>query len=71
MVGQPIVIKVFQFGFFITSNKRKIAILYFFVDKQIIRNFFTHPIGIAAAVAVAILELCGFLTIRKIVNIDI
>jgi tight adherence protein B len=48
-----------------------LSILYFFVDKQIIRNFFTHPIGIAAAVAVGILEICGFLTIRKIVNIDI
>ncbi len=48
-----------------------LAILYFFVDKQIIRSFFTHPIGIVAAVVVGILEICGFLTIRKIVNIDI
>ncbi|OVE77957.1 hypothetical protein BVX99_01120 [bacterium F16] len=48
-----------------------LAVLYFFVDPNIVRGFFSHPIGIAAAVVVAILETCGFLVIRKIVNVDI
>ncbi|OVE81411.1 hypothetical protein BVY04_03425 [bacterium M21] len=48
-----------------------IAILYFFVDADLVRNFFGHPIGIAALVVVVILQTCAFLTIRKITNIDI
>lgn len=48
-----------------------LAILYFFVDPVIVRNFFTNPIGIVAFIIVVILQICGFLVIRKIVNIDI
>ncbi len=48
-----------------------LGILYFFVDPTIVRNFFSHPVGIVGLILFVILEVCGFLTIRKIVNIDI
>ncbi len=48
-----------------------LGILYFFVDPELVRNFFTHPIGIILFIFVLLLEIGGYLTIRKIVNIDI
>ncbi|RMF20212.1 MAG: secretion system protein, partial [Bacteroidetes bacterium] len=48
-----------------------LAILYFFVNPEMIRNFFSSIIGILALIVVVILEVLGFLTIRKIMNIDI
>ncbi len=48
-----------------------LLILYFVVDKQLVRGFFSHPVGILLFIVVIFLEIGGFLTIRKIVNIDI
>ena len=48
-----------------------LAILYFFVDPELVRNFFGNPIGLVLFGVVVVLEVCGYLVIRKIVNIDI
>jgi tight adherence protein B len=48
-----------------------LAILYFFVDPELVRNFFGNPIGLVLFGVVVLLEACGYLVIRKIVNIDI
>ena len=47
-----------------------LGILYL-MDPEMIRNFFTQPIGIFLFFVVIMLEIGGFLVIRKIVNIDI
>jgi len=48
-----------------------LAILYFFVDPELVRNFFGSPIGLVLFGVVVVLEVCGYLVIRKIVTIDI
>ncbi len=48
-----------------------LGILYFVVDANLVRNFFSHPIGIVLFIIVVLLEIGGYLTIRKIVSIDI
>lgn len=45
-------------------------VLFLMAPDKIIR-FFTNPIGVLIFIIVLILEVCGFLVIRKIVNIDI
>ena len=47
-----------------------LGVLYL-LDPQMIREFFTTPMGIFLFVIVVLLEAGGFLVIRKIVNIDI
>ncbi len=48
-----------------------LLLVLFFLDPQMVKNFFTQPLGIALFILVLILEGCGFLVIRKIVSIDI
>ena len=46
------------------------AILWF-LDKDLLKNFFGHTIGIILLCVVIFLEICGFWVIKKIVTIDI
>jgi tight adherence protein B len=43
----------------------------FFLDPTMVRDFFAHPVGLLLFLLVLTLEVCGFLVIRRMVNIDI
>ena len=47
-----------------------LAVLYM-LDADLVRGFFTKPLGVLLFFIVIILDVCGFLVIRKIVAIDI
>ena len=48
-----------------------LLLVLFFMDPDLIRNFFSQPIGILLFLVVLFLECCGFFVIRKIIDIDI
>ncbi len=48
-----------------------LLLILYWMKPDMVRNFFSQPAGIAIFLFVVVLEVCGFLVIRKIVNIDI
>ena len=48
-----------------------LAIFYFFVDPEMVENFFGQLLGIFIFLVVVTLQFLGFVVIRKMVNIDI
>jgi tight adherence protein B len=48
-----------------------LGIVMFIIDPAMMITFFTSAIGIIVGVVIVLLEICGALLIRKIVNIDI
>ena len=48
-----------------------LLLVLYWMKPEMVRDFFAQPVGIALFIFVLILETCGFLVIRKIVNIDI
>ena len=48
-----------------------LLLILYWMKPEMIKNFFSQPIGIVLFLFVLLLEVCGFLVIRKIVNIDI
>ena len=48
-----------------------LLIILYLMDPTLVANFFTKPVGIALFLVVIVLEVCGFLVIRKVVSIDI
>ena len=58
-------------GIVLGSLPMLLLLVLFFLDPELVKGFFTQPIGVALFLVVVVLELCGFLVIRKIVTIDI
>lgn len=48
-----------------------LMLVLFFMDPSLIKSFLSQPLGIVLLLFVIVLETCGFLVIRRIVNIDI
>ncbi len=48
-----------------------LAFVLFLMDKEMMLAFFRSPVGIIIVILILIMELCGALLIRKIVNVDV
>ncbi|MCK4564791.1 MAG: type II secretion system F family protein, partial [Verrucomicrobia bacterium] len=48
-----------------------LGIVLYLLDPQMMLSFLRSPAGVAVMVAVVVMEICGALIIRKIVNIDV
>lgn len=48
-----------------------VGIIFFLLNPELVSNMWTTPVGVALLVGAGVLQLLGFLTIRRIVAIDI